>query len=132
MKIDVFCHVIPQAFYNRMMSMAEQAAPMQKRVREIPVLTDVELRLRIMDQFPGYRQVPCLATPPIEVFGDPKIAPELARIANDGMAELVSKHPDRFVAFAASLPMNNMDACLKEVDREIGRASCRERVFRTV
>lgn len=119
MKIDVFCHVIPQAFYNRMMSMAEQAAPMQKRVREIPVLTDVELRFRIMDQFPGYRQVPCLATPPIEVFGDPKIAPELARIANDGMAEMVAKHPDRFPGFIASLAMNNMEECMKEVDRVI-------------
>ena len=37
----------------------------------------------------------------------PEQAIELARIANDSMAELVRKHPDRFVAFAAALPMND-------------------------
>jgi aminocarboxymuconate-semialdehyde decarboxylase len=35
------------------------------------------------------------------------------------MAELVYKYPDRFVAAVACLPMNNMDAVLKEVDRAI-------------
>jgi len=92
---------------------------MQKRVREIPVMVDLDLRLRIMDQFPGYQQVLTLGSPPIEAFGDPKASPELARIANDGMAEVVAKYPDRFVAFVASLPMNNMDACLQEVDRAV-------------
>jgi len=35
------------------------------------------------------------------------------------MAELVYKYPNRFVAAVACLPMNNMDAVLKEVDRAI-------------
>jgi predicted TIM-barrel fold metal-dependent hydrolase len=35
------------------------------------------------------------------------------------MAELVYKYPDRFVAAVACLPMNNMDAALKEADRAI-------------
>lgn len=92
---------------------------MQKRVRGIPILVDLELRFRVMDQFPGYVQVLTLAAPPLEIVGDPTTSPELARIANDGMAELVAKHPDRFPAFVASLPMNNMEACLQEVDRAI-------------
>jgi aminocarboxymuconate-semialdehyde decarboxylase len=125
MKIDIFPHIFPRPFHDRMLSLSERAAYMQKRVREIPVLVDLELRFRIMDQFPDYRQVLTLASPPLEAFGDPKVSPELARIANDGMAELVAKHPDRFVAFAASLPMNNMDACLKEVDRAIGQLGAR-------
>ena len=125
MKIDVFCHIFPKPFYDRMMAMSERAAYMQKRIREIPVLTDLDLRLRVMDQFPDYRQVPCLASPPLEVFGDPKTSPELARIANDGMAELVTKHPDRFPGFIASLPLNNMDASLKETDRAIQQLGAR-------
>jgi uncharacterized protein len=44
---------------------------------------------------------------------------EFARIANDSMAELVTKYPDRFVAGVASLPMNDMDASLEEADRAI-------------
>ena len=36
------------------------------------------------------------------------------------MAELVRKHPDRFVGFAAALPMNDPDAALKETQRAVG------------
>ena len=125
MKIDIFCHIFPKAFSDRMLAMSERAAYMQKRVREIPVMTDLEQRFRIMDQFPGYQQVFCLASPPLEAIGDPKTSPELARIANDGMAELVAKHPDRFPGFVASLPMNNMNACLKELDRAIRQLGAR-------
>jgi len=35
------------------------------------------------------------------------------------MAELLVKYPDRFVAAIASLPMNDIDAALKETDRAI-------------
>ena len=125
MKIDIFPHIFPRPFHDKMLSMSERAAYMQKRVREIPVMIDLEMRFRLMDQFPGYVQVLTLASPPIEAFGDPKTSPELARIANDGMAELVQKHPDRFPAFVASLPMNNMDACLKETDRAIKQLGAR-------
>ena len=125
MKIDIFCHIFPKAFSDRMLAMSERAAYMQKRVREIPVMTDLEQRFRIMDQFPGYQQVFCLASPPLEAIGDSKSSPELARIANDGMAELVAKHPDRFPGFVASLPLNNMDACMKELDRAIQQLGAR-------
>ncbi len=33
-------------------------------------------------------------------------------LANDGMAEIVAPHPDRFPGFIASMPMNNVDAAL--------------------
>ena len=108
-----------------MLKNPERAGHMQKRVSQIPVLADLELRFRIMDQFPQYQQVLTLASPPLEIFGGPDTSPELARSANDGMAELVARHPDRFPAFVASLPMNNMDACLQEVDRAIGQLQAR-------
>jgi predicted TIM-barrel fold metal-dependent hydrolase len=44
---------------------------------------------------------------------------DLAKLANDEMAELVFKYPDRFPAAVACLPMNNIDAALKELDRAI-------------
>ncbi|MBI4480850.1 MAG: amidohydrolase [Acidobacteria bacterium] len=125
MKIDIFPHIFPKPFYERMMQSTTGAGFMQKRVRGIPVLADLDLRFRFMDQFPEYVQVLTLAAPPMEAIGDSKTSPELARIANDGMAELVAKHPDRFPAFVASLPMNNMDACLQEVDRVITKLGAR-------
>lgn len=59
-----------------------------------------------------------LASPPIERFAGPDVSPELATVANDGMASLVDEH-DRFVGFVASLPMNNPDASLAEAKRAI-------------
>jgi aminocarboxymuconate-semialdehyde decarboxylase len=92
---------------------------MAVRFRRIPVLTDLELRFRIMDSFGDYVQVLTLCSPPIEALGTAQQTPELARMANDGMAELVEKHPARFPGFVASLAMNNPEAALIEIDRAI-------------
>src|SRR5438046_4622173 len=121
MKIDVFPHILPRRFFDRMLEVAGRNLYMQKRMRAIPVLVDLEQRFRIMDRYEGYVQVLTLASPPIEALAGPDATPELARLANDGMAELVAKHPDRFPGFVASLPMNNPDAALNEIDRAIDR-----------
>jgi uncharacterized protein len=107
MKLDLFNHIFPRAYYERMLEVAPNGKDLHKRVREIPCIVDLDERFRIMDGFEDYQQVICLGSPPIEVFGPPPLSTELARLANDGMAELVSKHPDRFPAFIASLPMND-------------------------
>jgi predicted TIM-barrel fold metal-dependent hydrolase len=119
MKIDTFCHILPRTFYDRMLSIATRAETMQKRVRDIPVLVDLDLRFRIMDTFEPYAQVFSLASPTLDILGGPDDTPELARIANDGMAELVAKYPHRFPAFVASLPTNNPGAAVEEIDRAV-------------
>src|SRR5207244_10726235 len=98
---------------------ARPGTALHNRIPGIPALVDVDLRLRIMDRYDGYVQVLTLANPPIEVAAGPDLSPELARLANDGMAEIVSRHPERFPAFVASLPMNNPDAAVREIDRAI-------------
>ena len=119
MKIDTFCHIFPRKFYDRMLTISERAATMQKRIRGIPAMVDLDLRFRMMDRFKEYVQVVSLAAPPIEALGDRKASPNLARLGNDGLAELVAAHPDRFPAFVASLPMNNPEAAVEEIDRAI-------------
>src|SRR6266508_2112698 len=49
--------------------------------------------------------------------GPPPVAAELARLANDELAELCTAHPDRFMGFAASLAMNDPDAAVREAQR---------------
>lgn len=118
MKIDVFTHILPLKFMDRLEAMGGRFY--NKQVNEAcPTLWDIERRLRIMDRFDDLVQVLTLATPPIELIAGPDKAGELARIANDGLAELVARYPDRFVAAVASLPMNDMDAALREADRAI-------------
>ncbi|HSG76675.1 MAG TPA: amidohydrolase family protein [Burkholderiales bacterium] len=120
MKLDIFNHIFPAAYYKRMLEVAPRGKDMHKRVREIPCIVDLDERFRIMDQFGAdYAQVICLPSPPIEVFGPPKLTNELARLANDGMAELVRRFPERFPAFIASLPMNDPKGLLREAKRAI-------------
>jgi predicted TIM-barrel fold metal-dependent hydrolase len=118
-KIDIFPHILPRKYFDRMLQVAPPGLALRKRMSGIPVLIDVEARLRIMDRYDNYVQVLTLANPPIEVVGGPDVSPDLARLANDGMAEVVGRHPDRFPGFVASLPMNNPDAALNEIDRAL-------------
>src|SRR5688572_288020 len=119
MKIDLFCHILPQPYFDRMTAISGRGGYMQKRIREIPVMVDLDLRFRMMDLFADYVQVLSLAAPPIEALGAPDVAADLARLANDSMAEIVARHPDRFPAFIASMPMNDPAAAVREIDRAV-------------
>ena len=78
----------------------------------------------LLDEFDGLQQVLSLANPPLELIASPDRTPELARIANDALAELCRKHADRFPAFVAALPMNNIVAALAEIDRADALRPC--------
>src|SRR5215472_14004732 len=117
MKIDVFPHILPKKYFDRLLAVAPPGLALQKRMSGIPVLVDLELRLTMMDRWDGYVQVLTLANPPIEVVARTAVSPDLARLANDEMAAIVARHPDRFPGFVASLPMNSPDAALVELER---------------
>ena len=118
-KIDIFNHLFPKSFFDKMIKVAPNQKDIGKRVQTIPVIVDLEKRFRVMDQFEDYVQVICLPNPPLEVLGSPEVTAELAQIANDGMAEYVAKYPDRFPGFIASLSLSNPDAALTELERAI-------------
>ena len=89
------------------------------------MLWDIEARVGMLDQFPDVQQVLTLSLPSPELVGGPELSPELARIANDDMAAMCAKWPQKFPAFVASLPMNNVPAALEEMDRAIVRLGAR-------
>ena len=122
LRIDAFPHILPKRFYERMFAHATPAASyMRKRVSAIPVLYDLDERFRVMDRFgPDYRQILTIASPPIETLGEPAATRDLARLANDELAELCGAHPDRFSGFAASLAMHDPEGALREIDRACG------------
>ncbi len=122
--IDVFNHFMPRAYLDRLAAYVPDHIAVTAFPR-LKTLVDVEARLRLLDQFDGLRQVICLANPPLELVAPPELSPELARVANDALAEICRKHPDRFPAFIASLPMNNVEAALAEIDRAIGSLGAR-------
>ena len=124
LKLDIFPHIFPEPFFERMKGLAGSNAALAGSIMRwlhIPVLWDLDARLAMMKRFPGYRQILTLSLPAIEYLAGPEESPALARVANDGMAEIVWNHPDQFPAFVASLPMNNVPAALEEMDYAIGK-----------
>ena len=117
MKIDIYCHIVPMK-YKQALYQKAGSPRIQETIEANPTLFDLDARFRILDTY-GCVQVLTLGLPPIETIGGPKEGAELARMANDEVAELIAKYPDRFFAGVASLPMNDVDAALKEADRAI-------------
>jgi aminocarboxymuconate-semialdehyde decarboxylase len=119
LKIDLFNHFFPQQFWDEFMKSSYGLKDMGKRVANIPNIYKLDSRLRTMDEFGEYTQLISLGSPPIEVFFGPEDAVRMARIGNDGQADLVRKHPDRFIGFLASLPMTDPDEAVKEMHRSV-------------
>ena len=73
-------------------------------------------RLQQMDEHGIEMMLLSLNAPAIQAIHDVKKANELAKKANDFLAEQVAKRPDRFQALAA-LPMQDPDMAARELQR---------------
>jgi len=124
MMIDIFNHFMPKVYFDRLTDLIPDHVALTAFPR-LKTLVDVDARLRLIDEFDGLQQVLSLANPPVELVGPPDATPDLARIANDGLAELCSRYPDHFPGFIAALPMNNIDASLSEIDRAVAALGAR-------
>lgn len=115
MIIDVFTHILPPEYSAAL----QRKVPSGLKLREVfnAPLYDVDVRFKVTGEYPGYVEVLNISSPALEDVVGPEDALELARIANDELAELVAKYPDRFVGAVACLPMNDVDAAIKELDR---------------
>jgi predicted TIM-barrel fold metal-dependent hydrolase len=119
LKIDLFNHFFPKRFWDEFMSSSSGLKDMGKRVKNIPAIYDLDARFRTMDMFDEYTQLISLGSPPVEGLFNAERAPEMARIGNEGMAELCQKYPDRFIGFISSLAMTSPDEAVKEVTRSV-------------
>lgn len=118
--IDAFTHFMPQELWTRMLDAAGTDSNIGARMRGVPAIYDLDRRFQVMDEFDNYRQIISLGMPPLETLGPPAVTTEYARIGNDGLAELVARHPDRFAGFAASLSLNDPEASVREAARALG------------
>ena len=83
------------------------------------ILDIQDRRLREMDENGVEMMILSLNAPAVQAIPDNAKAVEIARRANDYLAEEVAKRPDRFQGFAA-LPLQDPDAAARELQRCIG------------
>jgi len=116
MVIDAFTHIYPQGYLDFL-----RRLNLSTRVEDFPKLCDVQAKIDDMDRHQIHRQVLTLSTPALNMFGpaETKQAREAARIANDGIAEVTTRRPERFIG-VATLPMMDVDDALSEFDRATG------------
>ena len=117
--IDIYCHIFPDRYFQEMTRVAPKLENIGKRLRGVTKLFDLDARFKEMDEFGDYRQIISLPNPAIEDIAKPDVGLQLARIANDAMAELCRKHPKRFPAFAAALCMTDVAGSVAEARRAV-------------
>jgi aminocarboxymuconate-semialdehyde decarboxylase len=84
----------------------------------VPMLTDPAVRLATMDRQGIHWQAVSIAPPHYHYWAEPELGAKIARTQNDGIAELVASHPDRFVGLG-TLPMQAPVQAVMELERVI-------------
>lgn len=113
--IDLYTHLMPPGHLDKYQALARDRG-MAKRIASIPMLYDLEARLRLVEQWPGYQQVLAPCPPGLERMGEKADRPGLARFINEGLAEVCRRHPDAYPAFVAAVPLDDVDAALRELE----------------
>jgi predicted TIM-barrel fold metal-dependent hydrolase len=115
--IDAFCHFFPQQIFKLLSDTKGGTTDIGKRIQGVRTIYDLDARFRMMDQFQDYAQILSLGLPPLEGMAGPDRTPDFARAANDGLAELCAKYPERFAGYVGALPMDAPEAAIKEAER---------------
>jgi len=105
MFVDIYTHILPSAVAAALEQLGSGFG-IAKRMKAVRNIYDFDSRFRSMDEIGDYRQIVSLPNPPLEAFTTPKQATDLARIANDSMAELVMEGaaPFDFIFIDADKP----------------------------
>ena len=124
-KIDCYTHILPQKYWSALKERVGLKVLTDLLDGEINAteatrtLLDLDERFRIMDRYEGLSQILTPTGPPLDLVASKQTAIDLAKIHNDGMAELTFKYPDRFPGAVALLSLQDMDEALKEAQRAI-------------
>jgi 6-methylsalicylate decarboxylase len=122
MRIDVHAHYWTDDYLDLVAGLGKTGTAAQRGTGAGDG-SELDARLRLMDRAGVDMQV-LSAAPQLPYASDPQQARAAARFVNDQYAELVSRHRDRFRAFAAT-PMPHVGESIAEMGRaldELGMA----------
>ena len=128
MKYDLHTHYYPDTFFDAIRESGGEynfaKDPVGRTIIQYqgsrffgitPPMTDPEKRIEDMDRVGIDVEVISLSTPNV-FFAEAGSQAAIATMVNDSYAELIAKYPTRFKGFA-SIPMDDPDAALKELER---------------
>lgn len=110
--IDVFAHVLPPKFYQRMLAIDPQIPERAPFIKH-PLLTKPSLRVKYLPA-DNYQVIYSVNVNP-EDYVDGEQAAELCWAGNDEIAD-IADYNSHFVGGIAMLPMNNIDAAVAIID----------------
>lgn len=119
--IDAFAHFYPPAFMERLFTLN---VSLPVFVQRTPAFESESFRIEELDRNQIEMQAVALGTPALDDVFDANhlgAACELARIGNDGIAELAARHPKRFIP-VATLPIVDANAgeeSIQELERAV-------------
>lgn len=117
--IDGFTHILPKPFAEEF-SLLHPTDELRELIA-LPHLSDIEMRIRVMDKYKIDKQVLTLARPTIWMNIPSNIVLKMTRKANDAVAKAAKQFPDRFIV-VGTLPipseefMPEFDRCIDELD----------------
>ena len=132
MKIDIFNHLFPQRFWNDFIDVGTDLSGMGKRVQNISTIADLDNRFRVMDEFDDYCQIISLPGPPVEILAGPDKSPDMAKIANDGFAELCEKEKDYFPGWIAQASLAIPEKTIQEAERAMKNGALGVQIYTNV
>lgn len=113
MKIDAYAHIMTPKYLEAL----NRYGGAIQLMSGVTALFNLEDRLRVMDNFKDVTQVLVPGATPRNITAVQEA--ELAKIANEDVAELVVKHPDRFIAAIGVLPFQDPAAMMREAEHAI-------------
>jgi len=136
--VDIHCHYLnpevnrktahlnaaqydPTVIFANELTNRTNIAQMRDRA---PKLTGIDERLRDMDRMGVDIQAVCPAPYHYFYFTEPDYGAELAREVNEGIANLVSLHPDRFIGMG-SVPLQNPKLAVRELEYAVKKLGLR-------
>jgi len=130
MRIDAYTHFIPKKFFEKLVEGGHK--DIGKRMREIPAIHDLDVRMKVVDTFPDYAQILSYSMPAPEVMAKGQEIEEYTKILNDGFAEICAKHPDHFPGWVAQAPLGAPDAGVRECERAIKNGALGVQIYTNV
>lgn len=115
--VDVFCHILPPEYYEAAVKETTAQYHMFTRALNMKAMSDAAERKKILGQFPGYQQLPCLVSPPVEYFAGREKSPAIAALGNDCLKQITDADKELYPGFIAGIPANNVSASVDELKR---------------